>query len=163
MSESVNKSKDPNPDSNKKKASLFSKILDHLNTQAGKILLFITTIGGIIAGVQKCINDSGISVKKEEYIITESAFDTKAEAQQRVAQLVNFGYNQKAGFIFIPEYECMSGKDKYQVYVGPYKKKNIALELCRFKEKFKRETYALNLCKENAQRDQINSNSVTCE
>lgn len=84
-----------------------------------------------------------------DFIICESAYEKKSEAQKRVAKLGERGYNGNAGFIWIPDYDCLTGKELYQVYIGPFNdKEKLKYEICRYNSKYQKNTYAVKLCKE---------------
>lgn len=80
------------------------------------------------------------------YIICESAFYNKDEAKKRVIELVGRGYNGKAGYLWIPDYDCLSVAQMFQVYIGPYKDLSDAeKELCKYNINFDKTTYGVKV------------------
>ena len=79
------------------------------------------------------------------YVVLDSAWETKREAQQRMVELNHSGYNN-IGFFWIPDFKYLSGSELYQVYVGPFE--NLAdakSAICKYDRKFKKVTYGVKL------------------
>jgi hypothetical protein len=53
------------------------------------------------------------------YVVCSSAWKTLGEAKRKVRELERQGY--KAGSLWIPEYESLSGAKMFLVYIGPFK------------------------------------------
>jgi hypothetical protein len=89
----------------------------------------------------------GCFTEKACYIICESAFDKKDEAVKRVIELGKKGYNGKAAYLWIPDYDCLRIVNLYQVYIGPFSDlSNARSELCQYNKKFSKTTYGLKVC-----------------
>jgi len=52
------------------------------------------------------------------YIIATGAVKTEAEAKIAVEKLIKEGY--KAGYLWIPDYESLSGTPMFAIYIGPF-------------------------------------------
>lgn len=52
------------------------------------------------------------------YIVNVAAVKEKSIAQEKVKKLKDSGYN--AGYLWIPDYESLSGAKYYSVYIGPF-------------------------------------------
>lgn len=137
------------------KASTLGKITNHLK----EITIFVTALAGLATAIEGTgITDFIPDHNKKDignYVILDSAYEQKTGAQKRISQLVAEGYNNKANFLWIPDFDCMSGKEMYQVYVGPYEMKDLKAELCAFMEKYQKRTYGLFLCKPGEHRNKI--------
>ncbi|TNE62315.1 MAG: SPOR domain-containing protein [Bacteroidetes bacterium] len=95
---------------------------------------------------------------ENKYVICESTFERKEEAQRRVAQLTNKGLNGKAGFFWVPDYNCLSGEKLYQVYIGPFPSKLVArAALCKYNKANGTQAYGVLIC--NTSRREV----VRCE
>ena len=88
------------------------------------------------------------------YVITESAFATREQAGTRLAELNNLALTDpyfkqhfnKTGFFWIPDFPYLTGKELYQVYIGPFKEKEAAqAALCDYNEKYNKSSYGLLL------------------
>lgn len=93
------------------------------------------------------IDNKDKSNQVDEYVICVSAYKDKVQAKKRVVELGRKGYNGKSSFLWIPDYDCLSGKNLYQVYIGPYKNIETARkELCEYNRKFETTLYGVKLC-----------------
>jgi len=79
------------------------------------------------------------------YVVLDSAWATKDEARRRLVVLSQSGYTN-TGFFWIPDFEYLSGKSLWQVYVGPFRTREAALDALRtYNNRFHVSTYALRL------------------
>jgi hypothetical protein len=56
------------------------------------------------------------------YVINIESVQSKKEAKQKVDELSSKGY--RSGFLWIPDYRSLSGRESYSIYIGPYLKKS---------------------------------------
>jgi serine/threonine-protein kinase len=79
------------------------------------------------------------------YVILDSAWEKKQEAQKRLVTLNHSGYSN-TGYFWIPDFEYLSGAELFQVYIGPFDKRSDAITaLCAYEGKFKTTTYGVKL------------------
>ena len=87
------------------------------------------------------------------YVVTDSAWPTKKEARTRVVELSRTYPN--SGFIWIPDFDSLSGNEFFQVYLGPFKtRKEAHRATCDYIAKFnkgEREHYAVLVSTETKQ------------
>nr|CAA6830710.1 MAG: Unknown protein [uncultured Thiotrichaceae bacterium] len=91
------------------------------------------------------------------YVVVDSAWKTKLEARTRVAELSHTYKN--SGFIWIPDFDSLSGAQLYQAYVGPFQSRAEAEKatcdyVSRFK-KNKREHYAVLVSNDTTAQERI--------
>lgn len=91
------------------------------------------------------------------YVVVDSAWKTKTEARTRVAEL-NPTYGN-SGFIWIPEFDSLSGAQLFQVYVGPFRTRTEAERAtCDYIAKFqkkKNEHYAVLVSTQTTNQDRL--------
>lgn len=140
------------------KETLFDRLTRRVkNSKLGVAVLFLAISLGAIAQFSGAL--SGVvqqfykptppvvidNIELPAYAIMDRAFPTKNEARQRIVELGWKGYS-KTGFVWIPNFEYLSGKELYQVYIGPFKDKDEAINaLCRYNKEFNMVTYGLKL------------------
>lgn len=79
------------------------------------------------------------------YVILDSAWENKKEAQKRLVSLSHSGYSN-TGYFWIPDFKYLSGAELFQVYVGPFTNSSDARNaLCAYEAKFKTITYGVRL------------------
>lgn len=79
------------------------------------------------------------------YVILDSAWEKKQDAQKRLVTLSHSGYSN-TGYFWIPDFEFLSGAELFQVYVGPFSNRSDAITaLCAYEGKFKTTTYGVRL------------------
>ena len=64
------------------------------------------------------------ATKTPAYVVVDSAWKTKTQARTRVAELSRTYGN--SGFIWIPDFDSLSGAQLFQVYVGPFQTRGEA-------------------------------------
>jgi cell division protein FtsN len=80
------------------------------------------------------------------FVICESAFGSKEQAQQRLAVLGHMGYNSRAAYLWIPDFDCLSGAQSYLVYIGPFKRRDAAeAALCKYNQNTGKTGYGLKI------------------
>lgn len=93
------------------------------------------------------LTTDGCFTEKACYIICESAFDKKDDAVRRVIELGKKGYNGKTAYLWIPDYDCLSNANLYQVYIGPFSDlANARSEICQYNKKFSTTAYGVKVC-----------------
>ena len=69
------------------------------------------------------INDYGEVVYTSPfYMITTGAFPSEIKAQENINYLRNDGYNN-VGYLWIPDYSSLSGKQFFSTFIGPFNSK----------------------------------------
>ncbi len=87
-------------------------------------------------------------IKLPAYVILDSAWKDKKEAQKRLVTLSHRGYSN-SGYFWIPDFEFLSGAELFQVYIGPFKQRNDAINaLCAYEARFDTTTYGIKLSNE---------------
>ena len=87
------------------------------------------------------------------YILNIAAVSTYSEAELKAAELKKKGYN--AGYLWIPNYESLSGAKFYSVYIGPFSnQKECEIATDKYKKIFPG-SYGL-LVSQDSKRVQIN-------
>ncbi len=113
------------------------------------LLAIVTVVALVVLGKTSKIDQEGIisGISLPAYVVLESASETKLEAQARLVKLAHSGINN-SGFFWIPDFEFLSGKALYQVYIGPFNNKKKAIQsLCDYQTKFSVSTYGIRLSK----------------
>jgi hypothetical protein len=87
------------------------------------------------------------------YIVNVAAVKTEREAIKRSKELRNGGY--RAGYLWIPNYESLSGAPYYSVYIGPFKSRYDCEVATEQYKKIQSSAYGL-LVSHQPQRVQIN-------
>lgn len=91
------------------------------------------------------------------YVVADSAWETKQQAQRRIVDLSRTYPN--SGFLWIPDFDSLSGTELFQVYVGPFLTREEAEQAtCDYIEKFnkdKTEHYAV-LVSTKTNQDRLN-------
>ncbi|MEM0994897.1 MAG: SPOR domain-containing protein, partial [Bacteroidota bacterium] len=132
-----------NTSSNKNNTILLSVLLGVLLISIVSYFIFSSTEPTVTESQPEPVEQT------PEYIICVDAYKQKSQAQNKVAELARqyTAYNGKVGFIWIPDYDCLRGVELYQVYIGPFTDKTaLNQELCDYKQRFKKSTYAVKLC-----------------
>lgn len=84
-------------------------------------------------------------IKLPAYVILDSAWEKKKEAQKRLVSLSHSGYSN-TGYFWIPDFKYLSGAELFQVYIGPFANSSDARNaLCAYEAKFKTTTYGVRL------------------
>ncbi len=79
------------------------------------------------------------------YVVLDSAWETKKEAQRRLVSLNHSGYSN-TGYFWVPDFQFLSGAELFQVYIGPFSSKSNAIgALCQYNNKFEKTTYGVKL------------------
>ena len=98
--------------------------------------------------------DSKWDIELPAYVITDSAFRTEEETKKRLSELsrqaevddyfrANFG---NFGYFWIPDFQYLSNREFFQVYIGPYKKREDAYAvLCDYKRRYNSGSYGILL------------------
>lgn len=102
------------------------------------------------------------ATKTPAYVVVDSAWETKTEAQTRIAELNNTYDN--SGFIWIPDFNSLSGAPMFQVYVGPFQTREEAEQatceyITRFRKK-KHEHYAVLVSTQTTNQDRLFCSSL---
>jgi hypothetical protein len=81
------------------------------------------------------------------YVINTSATKKESLAKKGVESLISRGY--EAGYLWIPEYKSLSGKEYYSVYIGPFYSQSDCEKAVEEYRKIDRKAYALLVSQEN--------------
>jgi hypothetical protein len=97
------------------------------------------------------------ATKTPAYVVVDSAWKTKMLARKRVAELSRTYGN--SGFIWIPDFDSLSGAQFFQVYVGPFQTREEAEQAtCDYITKFhkkKDEHYAVLVSAHTTNQDRV--------
>ena len=121
-----------------------------INSKSATAIGLTVTILGIIIGAVvtlipeeiKCNLGMLPSTCKGVYFVTDHAYTSAGEADQRYTDLKKAGYTNASHF-FIPDYPNLSGKHLYQVYVDKFENRD---DCARFLEEYSkkyRESYCV--------------------
>ncbi len=75
------------------------------------------------------------------YIINVEAAEDEQIASDKVRELLKT--NKKAGYLWIPDYASLSGKQLYSVFLGPYEMEEAAMKELMTRKKTDKNAYAL--------------------
>ena len=91
------------------------------------------------------------------YVVVDTAYKTKPQARARVADL-NRTYDN-SGFLWIPDYDSLSGAELFQVYVGPFETRAQAAQAtCEYISRFEKDRsdhYAVLVSTQTTNQDRV--------